>query len=282
MKEIGAVILQEKSFSLANYLSSGLPFQSIMLDNISSILIKEWLKTRTISAKVLITDLDNVIWSGLAAEDGPQGIFCQAEGRGYKHFLYQSLLLHLKKQGILLAVVSRNDIEVAKAPIVEGKTLFTQNDFIDICASYEPKSLHIKRLANTLNLGIESFVFIDDNPIEIAEVKAALPSISCIQFPENDDSIPLFFENIVEYFKKQHVTEEDKQKTEFYRRNLKIKKDFMINGQGGDLFSFLQELEMELTIYDRSKSEFERAIQLINKTNQFNLYLQLICQEIHK
>jgi FkbH-like protein len=283
MKEVGALIFEKKYFSLSNYLSSGQPFQSILLDSISSIVINEWLKNRSISSKVLITDLDNVMWSGLAAEDGPQGIFCQAEGKGYKHFLYQSLLLHLKKQGILLAVVSRNDLEVAKATIIEGKTLFTENDFIEICASYEPKSIHIKRLANTLNLGIESFVFIDDNPIEIAEVKAALPSISCIQFPDNDDALPLFFENIIDYFKKQYVTEEDLQKTDFYRRNIKLKEQFIINEKGGDLFSFLQDLSMELTIYDRSKFDFERAIQLINKTNQFNLNgYRLSIDQVHK
>jgi len=271
MKEIGAVILDKNLFSTSNYLSSGLPFQSKLLNNVSSKIFNEWIKKKTLSAKILITDLDNVMWSGLVSEDGSQGIFCQAEGRGYKHFLYQSLLLHLKKQGILLAVVSRNDIEVAKSPILEGKTQLTQYDFIDICASYEPKSIHIKRLANKLNLGIDSFVFIDDNPIEIAEVKAALPNINCIQFPDNDDELPLFFENIIEYFKKEFVTNEDLQKTELYQRNLNLKKEFLINEEGGDLFNFLQDLSMELTIYDRSKLEFERAIQLINKTNQFNL-----------
>ena len=271
MSNSGAILFNKNFFSLESYLAYGAPFQSCILDNIASNIINELQKSQIESAKVLITDLDNVLWSGLAAEDGPEGILCKAEGKGYKHFIYQTLLLKLKQNGILLAAVSRNDLDVAKAPINENKTLFSSDDFIEIYASYEPKSYHIKRLANNLNLGVESFVFIDDNPVEIEEVKQALPNIRCIRFPENEDQFIIFIDDIIENFNKTIVTSEDLQKTELYRRKLNINQQILINDQGGNLFDFLSNLSMELVIFDRSKSEYERSIQLINKTNQFNL-----------
>lgn len=271
MKEQGAFFLESKYFSLSNYLASGVPFASVYIGDLATEIIKAWLKPVFDSAKVLVTDLDNVLWSGLAAEDGPDGIICRSEGKGFRHFLYQGLLANFKKNGVLLTVVSRNDLEVAKAPILAGKTLLNENDFVEIMASYEPKSLHIKRLAQRLNLGIESFVFVDDNPIEIAEVSSALPQIKCILFPSHDDELPKFFDQLANCFKISNLSSEDSQRTEMYRRRMQITKEIPLDDKGGDLRAFLADLRMELVIYDRSKGDQDRAIQLINKTNQFNL-----------
>ena len=128
----------------------------------------------------------------------------------------------MKKNGVLLAIVSRNDLEVAKAPILACKTLLNENDFLEVMASYEPKSLHIKKLAQRLNLGIDSFVFVDDNPLEIAEVSSALPQIKCILFPSQDDQLPIFFDQLADCFKRSNVSSEDSQRTEMYRRRMEI------------------------------------------------------------
>ena len=271
MAQQGAIFLESKYFSLSNYLASGVPFASAHLGDLATEMIKAWLKPVFDSAKVLVTDLDNVLWSGLAAEDGPDGINCRSEGKGFRHFIYQGLLVNLKKNGVLLAIVSRNDLEVAKAPILAGKTLLNENDFLEIKASYEPKSLHIKKLAQRLNLGIDSFVFVDDNPIEIAEVSSALPQIKCILFPSQDDQLPIFFDQLADCFKRSNVSSEDSQRTEMYRRRMEITEQLPLDDKGGDLRSFLTDLSMELVIYDRSRGDRDRAIQLINKTNQFNL-----------
>ena len=271
MLEQGAVFLESKYFSLSNYLASGVPFAGAYMGDLANEMINAWLKPVLDSAKVLVTDLDNVLWSGLAAEDGPDGINCRSEGRGFRHFIYQGLLANLKKNGVLLAVVSRNDLEVAKAPILAGKTLLHESDFLEIMASYEPKSLHIKRLAQRLNIGIDSFVFVDDNPIEIAEVSSALPQIKCIQFPSHDDQLPNFLDQLAYFFKRSNVSAEDSQRTEMYRRRMEITEHLPLDDKGGDLRGFLSDLCMELVIYDRSKGDRDRAIQLINKTNQFNL-----------
>lgn len=267
----GAKVLHQKHFNISSYLSSGLPFTSVSMGELAHESIVFANKPPKGAAKVLITDLDNVMWSGLAAEDGPNGVKCNSEGKGFKHFIYQSFLASLKSNGILLAAVSRNDLDVASAPIKEGYTSLNYSDFIEILASYEPKSVHIKRLAQRLNLGIDSFVFIDDNPIELAEVGAALPTVKCVQFPTADDQLVPFMQELALCFERGEISNEDKQRTEMYRRVLETKPAADIQDEGGDLKEFLLDLKMELLIHDRSIGDRERAIQLINKTNQFNL-----------
>lgn len=264
-------VLDKKYFSLGNYLTSGIPFGGTVMGEVAEIIIESVTRMDTGSSKVIITDFDNVLWAGLAAEDGPNGINCRSEGKGYKHFLYQNLLLKLKAAGILLAGVSRNDLDIAVAPIKSGNTQLKESDFVEVFASYESKSLHIKRLAAKLNLGVESFVFIDDNPIELAEVSAAIPAIKCLAFPTQDDQLPGFFQEVSRLFARDIISEEDKGRTDMYRRRLEMTDELAINEKGGDLTQFLLNLKMELTIWDRSTGSRERAIQLINKTNQFNL-----------
>jgi FkbH-like protein len=267
----GIEILDKDLFSLGNYLASGVPFAGSCMGNLAKTIIEDCLLKKPVASKVLITDLDNVLWAGLAAEEGPDGIKCQPDGKGFRHFLYQTHLIKLKSNGILLAAVSRNDLDIALAPIKQGSTLLKESDFIDILASYEPKSLHIKRLAAKLNLNIDSFVFIDDNPIELAEVSKSLPAIKCIQFPPHDDQLAVFFDEVSSLFARDIISVEDKERTEMYRRRMELNDYLALNEEGGDLREFLLGLRMELTIYNRGDGPRERAVQLINKTNQFNL-----------
>jgi FkbH-like protein len=268
---LGAEFLDPACFALGGYLASGVPIAGRRSSEVAQAVVSSFGNVYAESYKVLVTDLDCVLWAGLAAEDGEEGIQCGPEGVGFRHFLYQSLLAKLKASGVVLAAVSRNDLNIAKAPIVNGKTLLSEEDFVGILASYEPKSVHIRRLSESLNLGLDSFVFVDDNPIELAEVGAALPSVKCLQFPEHDDHLAKFLQELAVVFARRTVSSEDKQRTEMYRRRLEVTKLSSTQGEGADLTEFLKNLRMELTIYDRTAGNFERAIQLINKTNQFNL-----------
>lgn len=269
---LGAQFIDPVCFSLSNYLASGFPIAGEHMGEVADILVKQSIKRKESTAKVLVTDLDNVLWSGLAAEDGPTGIHCDSEGVGYRHFLYQGLLAKLKASGVLLAAVSRNDLEVARSPISAGKTLLTENDFIEILASYEPKSVHIRRLAETFNLSLDAFVFVDDNPIELAEVSAALSQVRCLQFPSHDDQLIQLFDDLSKLFARRSVSSEDKHRTEMYRRRKHTASTIsFVEQTGADLTDFLAKLGMELTIFNRSFGDRARAIQLINKTNQFNL-----------
>jgi FkbH-like protein len=265
----GAELLSPEVFSLASYLSTGSPFAGTQLGDVAQRVVDRALGPATGPAKVLITDLDNVLWNGVIGEDGIDGIRYSPEGVGFRHFLYQTFLAKLKREGTLLAAVSRNDPDLAYAPLRSGRMTLRAEDLVVVVASYNAKSSQIREIAKQLNLGLDSFVFVDDNPIEIEEVSSALPEVRTVTFPAKDDGLPAFFAELSALFSRSVVTAEDAERTEMYRRRF----DGMLpdTGEGADLTGFLRGLEMSLSIHDRSRGDRVRAVQLINKTNQFNL-----------
>ncbi|MGH7657241.1 MAG: HAD-IIIC family phosphatase, partial [Gemmatimonadales bacterium] len=267
--ECGARVMQGSHFSLGGYLSSGCPVGGSAQGMVAEALMAALLDEEGPGAKVLVTDLDNVMWSGVIAEDGLEGIAFGAEGAGYRHFVYQTMLAQLKEQGVLLAAVSRNDPEVALAPLGDGRMRLGEEDFVAVVASYHAKSAQIRELANRLNLGLDAFVFVDDNPVELAEVGAELPEVHALEFPGRDDGLPALMEGLARLFARRTLTPEDRERTEMYRSRLAgmVPSDV----EGADLTEFLRDLGMRLTIHDRSTGSRTRAVQLINKTNQFNL-----------
>ena len=267
--ELGAEFLDPGVFSLGSYLSTGTPFAGTQLSTVAERVVERALNAAVEPAKVLVTDLDNVMWSGIIGEDGLDGIRFTSEGVGFRHFLYQTFLAKLKREGTLIAAVSRNDTELATAPFASGRMMLRTDDLVVIAASYNAKSTQIREIARQLNLGLDAFVFVDDNPIELEEVSSALPDVRVIRFPTSDDRFPEFFDTLSRLFPRTVVTTEDADRTNMYRRRL----DGMVPdaSAGADLTAFLRGLEMSLVINDRSRGDRTRAVQLINKTNQFNL-----------
>jgi FkbH-like protein len=266
---LGAVTLPPETFSLGSYLSNGSPFASAQLGRIAGAIIERALPSSTEPRKVIVTDLDGVLWHGVIGEDGVDGVHHQPEGVGFRHFLYQTFLGKLKREGTLLAAVSRNDDELAHAPFKAGRMALREDDFVGIVASYNAKSSQIREIAKQLNLGLDSFVFIDDNPIEIEEVSAAIPGIAAIRFPATDDALPAFFDHVSALCARAVVTAEDADRTSMYRRRLEGMAP--TTAEGAELTGFLRGLEMSMLIQQRTPADFARAVQLINKTNQFNL-----------
>ncbi|HKS06208.1 MAG TPA: HAD-IIIC family phosphatase [Gemmatimonadaceae bacterium] len=267
---IGARPLQASVFSLASYLSNGSPFAGTQLGALAGAVVESAMRAAsTEPAKVLVTDLDGVMWRGVIGEDGLDGIHYAAEGVGFRHFVYQTFLAKLKREGALIAAVSRNDAELANGPFRTGRMTLKSDDFVVIVASYNAKSSQIKEIAKQLNLGLDSFVFVDDNPIEIEEVSSAIPEIKAVQFPHSDDALPEFFARVAALFPRAIVTAEDADRTAMYRRRLEGL--VPTAAEGAVLTDFLRGLDMALVINRRTKVDFTRAVQLINKTNQFNL-----------
>ena len=266
---LNARVLPDDAFSLGMYLASGCPFGGKQLANVAEAVVESVLSEPSPRRKVLVTDLDNVLWAGAVAEDGLDGIKYGPEGIGFKHFIFQTLLKKLKGQGVLLCAVSRNDSAVALEALRGGRMHLAEEDFVAVLASYHAKSVQIEQLARHLNLGLDSCVFVDDNPVELAEVSSRLVDVTCIQFPNSDESLPTLCDRIAGLFPSCDLTPEDEQRTELYRRRLaSLVPD---SSPGSDLTGFLSGLDMKLTIHDRSTGDRTRAVQLINKTNQFNL-----------
>ncbi len=266
---LSARLLPADAFALGGYLSSGCPVGGTWIGRVAEAVVEVATAPPAEPRKVLVTDLDNVLWNGLIAEEGPEGIACEASGPGYRHFVYQSLLRRLRHEGTILGAVSRNDPEVVLAPFRSGRMLLREDDFVAIIGSYHAKSAQIRELAQRLNLGLDSFVFVDDNPVEVAEVSLALPDVRCVMFPHHDDDLAQFLDELARLFPHRMITAEDRERTDMYRRRLEGMATHDV--QGADLTRFLQDLTMTLTIHDRSRGDRTRAVQLINKTNQFNL-----------
>ena len=263
----GAALLSPNHFSLATYLANGSPMAGGALSIVAEVLVNLLFIPPSGTFKVVATDADNTLWAGLVGEDGVGAVSAEPHGRAFRHFVYQGFLLRLKSAGIMLAVISRNDEDMVRAPLDSGRMPLKIEDFVAIRAGYGAKSDHVRALAESLNLGADSIVFIDDNPVELAEVASALPGVTCQAFPAKDEDLPAFLDRLALLFDRRSVTAEDAERTEMYHRRVASHPPT----EGVGLTDFLKGLDMVLTLGDRTNDDWTRAHQLINKTNQFNL-----------
>lgn len=267
--DLGAIFLHDTDFSLDSYLASGCPISGASLSLAAYKISNELYFQKSDKKKVIVTDLDNTLWNGVVGEDGLKGIHALPEGKGFHHFIFQTYLKKLKEAGTLLSICSKNDEDLVRKAFASNDFVLSIDDFISIQASYNPKSLQIKELAKTLNLGLESFVFIDDNPVEINEVQGSLAQVKCILFSLESSKYLNMYQQLASMFINNNPTEEDINRTKFYQS---MKKTIdVIEGQSSDLSSFLKSLQMNIIFSKKTINDSDRAIQLINKTNQFNL-----------
>jgi FkbH-like protein len=262
--------LPPDAFSMSSYLASGCPIDGANLSRVAEILV-ELTELRVAPAKVLVTDLDNTLWRGVVAEDGEENLEFGAEGPGFKYFIYQTLLRKLRAAGVLLAAVSRNDADIVEPPFANGRMPLRKEDFIAIQASYGAKSDHIRQLAAHLNLGLDSFVFVDDNAVELEEVAKTLPEVRVLPFPLSERELAPFVDRLMALFARREITAEDRMRTQMYRQRIATIPPTASASSHAELTEFLKGLRMQIAIHDRSVPVGERAIQLINKTNQFNM-----------
>lgn len=236
---------------------------------------KKWFsqKTRVLSnkrKKCIVLDLDNTLWGGVLGEDGISGIQIGDVYPGLAFRTFQEQLQEAKNNGVILAVCSKNNLEdvleaFAKNPYMRLK----ENDFSCVRANWLNKAENIQSIAQELNIGIDSLVFIDDNPVEREIVKQVLPEVEVPEFPDNPYDLPAFFTKVWdEHFKIFELTNEDRSKTEQYNENRKRteeKRRFV------NFDDYLGSLEMVL--YPKEADEFSavRVAQMTQKTNQFNL-----------
>lgn len=229
--------------------------------------------------KVLILDLDNTLWGGLAGENNNIPIQLSNEKTGLIYKSFQRGIKRIKNTGILLAIVSKNNEKDVKEIINNNShMILTEEDFVLIKANWEQKDKNILKIAEELNLGLDSFVFIDDNPAERELIRLTIPEVEVPEFPDKIEKLPAFsYELYNRYFKKLVFSQEDQVKTEQYQANAKrneLKKDIK------DFASYLKNLNIKVMRVNAEENK-ERLFQLVNKTNQFNLttkrytYLQI-------
>lgn len=224
--------------------------------------------------KVLVLDLDGTLWGGILGEDGPGGIALGEDGVGKCYRDLQRRIKVLQGTGVLLAVASKNDWNDVESVLADHPMMLIRPD--DLAAwrvDWNDKASNIVAIADDLSLGLDSFVLLDDNPVERARVSESLPDVAVPDFPVRPELLADWFvqEVAFPFFPKVRVLATDRDKTQQYRaRNQRQQ----VLAALPDLETFLEQLEIQLDLRIDEPMLVDRAAQMTQKTNQFNLTLR--------
>ncbi len=213
--------------------------------------------------KVIALDCDGTLWKGVCGEDGPDGV---QFGPPWTHL--QEFMVRQYEAGMLLCLCSKNSDEdvIAVFDRRQAEMPLQRKHIVSTRVNWAPKSENLRSLAAELDLGLDSFIFVDDNPLECAEVEANCPGALALRLPPNEEKIPTFLQRVWA-FDHLKVTSEDKHRTEYYRANVQRE-----TARTGSLSmeDFLRGLQLQITIAPVEASQLERVAQLTQRTNQFN------------
>lgn len=221
------------------------------------------------SSKCLVLDLDNTLWGGVIGDDGLEGILLgQGSAMGEAFVDFQHYAQQLSRRGIILAVCSKNDEHNALSPFEQHPDMvLKRKDIACFVANWQDKAGNLRHIAKSLNIGLDSLVFADDNPFERNLVRQELPEVQVPELPED----PSFYAATIAaagYFESLTVTEEDRERAGQYRANIEREQ---LKTSATDMEGYLRGLGMELIARPFDAVGLARIVQLINKTNQFNL-----------
>ena len=220
------------------------------------------------SKKCLVLDLDDTLWGGVIGDVGLEGIVLgEGSAAGEAHLALQRYARSLKARGIILAVCSKNEAAIAEAAFREHpEMLLKRADITAFLVNWTDKAENLRAIAEQLNIGLDSLVFVDDNPAERARVRASLPMVAVPELPDD----PAHYVRCIAdagYFEAVSFTAEDRQRVEQYAANVE-RENLRSSFQSMD--DFLRGLDMSLVFGPVTAIELARTTQLINKTNQFN------------
>jgi FkbH-like protein len=223
---------------------------------------------RGLSKKCLVFDLDNTLWGGVIGDDGLEGLVLgEGSAVGEAHLALQRHAKQLKERGIILAVCSKNDPVIAEAAFNDHpEMLLRRSDISTFVANWNDKAENLKGIAARLNIGLDSMVFVDDNPVERARIRQSLPMVAVPELPKD---VAHYVRCLADagYFEAVTFTSEDRQRTEQYAANADRQSLFELSGSLDD---FLQNLQMSVVFGSFGAADLPRVTQLFNKTNQFN------------
>jgi FkbH-like protein len=231
--------------------------------------------------KGVITDLDNTFWSGLVGEVGSDSVRWDPATRYYVHGLYQKLLASLADEGILIGIASKNDPRVVSEALKRQDLLISADKIFPIEVHWAPKSESVTRILNKWNILADSVAFIDDTPLELAEVESVYPGITCLPFPVGDyEGVLSLLKKLRDLCGKSRLSEEDALRLESLRRSAEFEEQATSSGTSE---AFLRSLEATVAFDLDIAPSNPRILELVNKTNQFNLNgVRLTPDEWHK
>ncbi|HSK18470.1 MAG TPA: HAD-IIIC family phosphatase [Longimicrobiales bacterium] len=221
------------------------------------------------SAKCLVVDLDNTLWGGVVGDDGPDRIAIgEGDAQGEAFAAFQRYLRSLKDRGVMLAVNSKNDELNALEPFrTRSEMPLRREDFVAFYANWSPKSENLRAIAAALNIGLDSLVFVDDNPVEREQVRQALPEVRVVELGDDPSDFAACLDR-TGWFEAVALSEEDRTRSAMYTAN--AARD-ALRSNVTDYPAFLRSLEQRAVIASFDDRFVDRIAQLTNKTNQFNL-----------
>ena len=220
--------------------------------------------------KALIVDCDNTLWKGTVGEDGVDGIELSSKDKnGIVFEEIQYLMLALSKRGIVIGLCSKNNSEDINEVFAKRSDLaITEKDILIKRINWENKAFNLQEIANELNIGLDSLVFIDDSKFEIDFVREHLPDVTTLQVPDRTYEYPEYFRENLSLFYKYQNTNEDKKRLELYKDEQKRQVE---KQKFKSIEEYLQSLELRIEIHINDRTKIVRIAQLTQKTNQFNL-----------
>lgn len=244
------------------------PFSLKGAEAIAELIRRHFFHARGNKKKCFVVDLDNTLWGGVIGEDGAEGIVLASHREGGRYYDAQKCLKQIEKNGVMLAVISKNNQEDVAPVFKNPYMILKEEDFVSQKINWNPKPQNMRELAAELNIGLDSFVFLDDNPAEREEMRMQCPEVETLDFPKDTSLLPQFIEEAYDrFFKPLHLTHEDRDKTEKYRRQ---SKRLEVQMTAVSVQDYLEKLEIRVDIHLMRSDEKIRVIQLAGKTNQFN------------
>lgn len=255
-------------FSARSELLSGFPYDLTHASVLAESLVR--LVARKQPRKGIITDLDGTLWHGILGEVGVQGVTWHLDARSHIHAVYQQMLSALADTGVLIAVASKNEADLVTECFRRDDLLLKVDRVYPFEVHWGPKSKSVERILQTWNIGAGDVVFIDDSAMELAEVQAAHPSMECLLFPTGDEqAVYNLILHLRDLFGKDRVDDEDRLRLDSIRRAAAA--PVPQTAAHTNVEGFLATAEPLLAI-SRTKNPLPpRALELVNKTNQFNL-----------
>lgn len=258
----------EKAINLQNDWVMRMPFTGAAVPAITAEYSKVLRERFVARKKVLIIDADNTLWRGVVGEDGVDGIVVGEEYPGTVFQLFQQQLLAAQSSGLVLALVSKNNLADVQEVFAKRNMPLKWGSFTAHRVNWLPKSENIASIATELDLGLDSFVMIDDNPFELEEVASSLPGVTVVRFDwqKPAEALGLLFKT--PGLSAWEVTAEDARKASQYAEESQRRE---IRASAGSIKDYIRSLDIKIQVGCNRQSALARVVQLTNKTNQFNL-----------
>jgi FkbH-like protein len=243
------------------------PFSDVFLDTLGRQLSRIVMASRRAAKKCVVLDADNTLWGGIIGEDGIDGIQIGDEFPGSAFRDFQKLLLSWRRQGVFLALASKNNEADVWEVFDKHSGMVLKREHLSAWQiGWLPKAEGIPAIAKSLNIGTDSLVFIDDNPMEIGYMREARPEVTSILVPSEPAEIVAAMQALT-LFDQLEVTDEDRKRADMMR----AERDREVLGAQISHGDFLQALNLKVDLFRAKTEDLGRITQLINKTNQYNL-----------